>query len=200
MHSFSDKRKFFAEFLRAPRMVGSVIPTSPFVIRRLLAGIDWPSTAVFVEYGPGLGTFTRPILANLRTDARLIAIDTNRSFVDHLGQRIGDPRLEAVHGSAADIEDILAARIGPGARADHILSGLPFSTLPEGVGDAIARATSRALHDGGSFRVYQYSDAFIPFLRPHFPHISRAREWRNIPPCVLAVACKQIPTPLSSGN
>jgi len=187
MHSIADNLKFFRQFLRSPKMVGSVIPTSRVVIDHLLSHVDWQATKVFVEYGPGVGTFTRPILDRLAPDARLIAIDTCRDFIDHLKDTLPDPRLHAVHGSAADIEAILRDHAG-GQAADYVISGLPFSTLPAGVGSQIMAATARALRQNGAFLIYQYSDFVLPLLRPHFAAIGRKRLWRNIPPCMVFVA------------
>ena len=42
-------------------------------------------------------------------DAKLMAIDTNADFIDFLKKDIDDPRLIAVTGSAADVEQIVAA-------------------------------------------------------------------------------------------
>ena len=120
-------------------MVGSIIPSSDMLIDKMLAPVDWEATKLFVEYGPGVGTFTRPILELLGPDARLIAIDTNADFIDYLREDIDDPRLIAVAGSAADVEKIVAAHGFD--HADYVLSGLPFSTLPPGVGEAIGAAT-----------------------------------------------------------
>ena len=39
-------------------MVGSVIPSSRVLIEKMLEPVDWANTRVFVEYGPGVGTFT----------------------------------------------------------------------------------------------------------------------------------------------
>lgn len=189
MHNFTENLKFFGQFLRAPRMIGSVIPTSPRVIDHLLSRVDWSATRVFVEYGPGMGTFTRPILQRLRPDGQLVAIDTCGAFIDHLKRAVDDARFLPVQGSAADVEAILDRHAGASG-ADYVLSGLPFSTLPEGVGDAIVRATHRVLNPGGSFLVYQYSSFVIPMLRPHFPSVTRGRIWRNIPPCVVSAARK----------
>lgn len=189
MHSTAEKLKFFAEFLRSPRNVGSVIPTSSRVIAEALAKVDWETTDLFVEYGPGMGTFTRPILERLRPDARLIAIDPCASFIAHLRSDIRDPRLTLIEGSATDVETILEAQ-AQGRRADYILSGLPFSTLPEGVGPAIMAATARALRPGGAFIVYQYSHYVLPMLRANFASVDQSKVWINIPPCDLFVAHK----------
>ena len=74
----------------------------------------------------------------LPSDATLLTVDTNPDFTTYLGESIDDPRLVPVTGSAADIEKILADRGLPDA--DFVLSGLPFSTLPPGVGAAIGEA------------------------------------------------------------
>src|SRR6478735_6136041 len=142
----SPKWQFLRGFLKHPVMVGSVIPSSRILIDRMLRPVDWSRTRLFVEYGPGVGTFTRPILERLGPDAMLIAIDTNPDFIDYLNGDIDDDRFIAVHGSAADVEKIIESHGFD--HADYVLSGLPFSTLPPGVGDAIGAATGRAIRDG----------------------------------------------------
>jgi phospholipid N-methyltransferase len=174
---------FLRGFLKHPVMVGAVAPSSRFVIDRMLAPVDWEQTKLFVEYGPGVGTFTRPILDRLAPDAKLIVIDTNPDFIRYLKQTIADTRLIAVNGSAADVTQIIADH--GFEHADYIASGLPFSTLPPGVGDAIAAATRKAIRKGGAFLVYQYNPRVRNFLTPHWSHIDHAMEWRNLPPCQL---------------
>ena len=101
----------------------------------------------------------------------------------HLREQIDDPRLIPVTGSAADVETILADRkLGA---ADYVLSGLPFSTLSPGVGNAIAEATSKVIRPGGAFLVYQFSPKVLDFIKPHFAPIKRGFEWINVPPATL---------------
>ena len=109
---------------------------------------------------------------------------------------IDDPRLVPVTGSAADVEKILADR-GLGA-ADYVLSGLPFSTLPPGVGEAIATATAKVIRAGGAFLVYQFSPKVLNFIKPHFEPIERGFEWVNVPPATLFWAYKGEPGGLAS--
>jgi SAM-dependent methyltransferase len=174
---------FFEGFLRHPVMVGSIVPSSRFTIARMLAPVDWDTCRVFVEYGPGIGTFCRPVLNRLRRDAQLIVIDTNPQFIDYLRRTIGDSRFVAVNGSATDVEAIVRAQGHD--HADYVLSGLPFSTLPEGVGPAIAAATHRVLRPGGAFLVYQFTAQAGRMMARHFARIDRAFEWRNVMPCFL---------------
>ncbi len=181
--SQSPKWAFLRGFIKNPVMVGSIIPSSRVLIEKMLAPVDWQNTKLFVEYGPGVGTFTRPILDRLGDDATLITIDTNPDFTAYLSESIDDPRLVAVHGSAADVAKILADR--GFEKADYVLSGLPFSTLPPGVGQAIAKATASVIRAGGAFLVYQFSPKVRDFIAPHFERIERGFEWINVPPATL---------------
>lgn len=179
---------FLRQFLKRPVMVGAVAQSSRRLIARMLGKVDWAHTRLFVEYGPGVGTFTRPILDRLAPDARLIVIDTNPDFIRYLRASIDDPRLIAVHGSAAEVRRIV--RDHGFEHADYIASGLPFSTLPDGIGDAIAKVTHEILRPGGAFLVYQYNPNVRHFLTPHWRTIEHAMEWWNLPPAQLWWAWK----------
>ena len=72
-----------------------------------------------------------------------------------------------------------------------MLSGLPFSTLPPGVGPAIAPATHRVLRPGGAFLVYQFSPQGEGLPRPRISRdIDHDMEWWNVPPAQLYWAWK----------
>ena len=185
----SPKLQFLKEFLKHPVMVGSIIPSSDRLIEKMLGPVDWAATKLFVEYGPGVGTFTRPILDRLASDATLITIDTNADFTAYLKAEIDDERLIAVTGSAADVEKIIAAH--DFEHADFVVSGLPFSTLPPGVGDAIGAATSRVIRAGGAFLVYQFSPKVRDFIAPHFERLDRGFEFWNVPPATLFWAWRE---------
>ena len=174
---------FFEGFLQHPVMVGSIIPSSRFTIAKMLAPVKWDECRLFVEYGPGVGTFCRPVLERLRRDGQLIVIDTNPLYIDYLNATITDSRFTAVLGSAADVEAIVRAHGHD--HADYVLSGLPFSTLPDGVGPAIAAATHRVLRAGGAFLVYQFTARARDFMARHFAHIDEGYEPLNILPCRL---------------
>lgn len=175
---------FFRGFIEHPRMVGSVIPSSRSTIDKMLAPVKWDECRLFVEYGPGVGTFCRPVLDRLPRDGELIVIDTNPLFIDYLMKTITDSRFHAVLGSAEDVEEIVKA-LGH-EKADYVLSGLPFSTLPEGVGPAIAAATYRVIRSGGAFLTYQFSTVARDLTARHFERVDTGFTWINIPPCLLA--------------
>jgi phospholipid N-methyltransferase len=185
----SPQWQFLRGFFKHPVMVGSIIPSSRLLIERMLKPVDWDDTRLFVEYGPGVGTFTRDLLDRMGPEAKLVTIDTNPDFTKYLTKSIDDPRLIAVTGSAADVEQILDER-GLG-KADYVLSGLPFSTLPKGVGDAIAKATAKVIRPGGAFLVYQFNPKVKDFIEPYFERLDRGFEWINVPPATLFWAWRE---------
>jgi phospholipid N-methyltransferase len=174
---------FFRGFLEHPRMVGSIIPSSRNTILKMLAPVKWNECRLFVEYGPGVGTFCRPVLDRLPRDGALVVIDTNPLFIDYLKRTIRDSRFHPVLGSAEDVEAIVQA-LGY-EKADYVLSGLPFSTLPEGVGQAIAAATHRVVRQGGAFLTYQFRASARDLTARYFKRIETGFAWWNIPPCLL---------------
>lgn len=175
---------FFQGFLEHPKMVGSIIPSSRSTIDKMLAPVKWDACKLFVEYGPGVGTFCRPVLDRLPRGGELLVIDTNPLFIDYLRKTIRDSRFHAVLGSAEDVEEIVRS-IGHD-KADYVLSGLPFSTLPAGVGPAIAAATYRVVRSGGAFLTYQFSTTARDLTARHFERVDTGFTWLNIPPCLLA--------------
>ena len=75
---------FARNFFRHPLMLGSIVPSSRFLIRELLNPVDWSRARVIVEYGPGVGVITAEVLRRMRPDALLIAIEMNPDFVSYL--------------------------------------------------------------------------------------------------------------------
>lgn len=174
---------FARNFFKHPRMLGSIIPSSRFLVSDLMRQVDWSRAKVLVEFGPGVGNITTEVLRRMSPDARLVVFETNDDFVSFLRDAIPDPRLTVVHGSAADIGRVLG-EMGLGS-ADYVISGIPFSTIPPEIGEAIVRATREALRPGGRFLVYQFSREVLRLLRREFQEIREAFEPLNILPARL---------------
>ncbi len=171
---------FAKTFVRHPIMLGSAIPSSRYLTEKLMNQIDWSRARTIVEYGPGVGTLTWPMLRHMRSDARLIAIERNQEFAEYLRGANTDPRLSVVHGSAEDVAGILQAQ-GFDC-ADCIISGIPYSTMPIELRQKILRESCAALCADGSFLVYQFTSAVLPHLREVFSRVRQDFELRNILP------------------
>jgi phospholipid N-methyltransferase len=182
--SRSEETLLFAKnFLQHPRMLGSLIPSSRFLIDRLLSRVDWKRARTIVEYGPGVGTITAHILSRMSPDARLVVFEMNEDFVNYLAKAFPDPRLHVVHGSAETVQRELDRLKLDGA--DYIISGIPYTTMPVELREKIMRESREALNPGGAALVYQFTRAVLPYLRSHFHQIDQEYEPRNILPARL---------------
>jgi len=171
---------FARNFLKYPVMLGSVIPSSRFLVNDLLSQIDWNGAHVLVEYGPGVGTITREMLKRMRSDATLVVIETNHEFVQYLGDTLRDPRLRVIHGSAVDVRRILAEHgLAP---ADCIISSIPYSFMSDSLRRQILHESRHALKARGSMLVFQYSRTILPYLQSCFSSVRQGFQMFNILP------------------
>jgi phospholipid N-methyltransferase len=174
---------FAKNFLQHPKMLGSLIPSSRFLVDRLMGRVDWARARTIVEYGPGVGTITSHILKRMSPDARLVVFEMNKDFVRYLRRTFPDPRLHVVHGSAESVQANLAS-LGL-AGTDYILSGIPFTNMPHAVREVIVRESRAALRPDGAVLVYQFTRTALPYLRAAFGQVCREFEVRNILPAYL---------------
>jgi phospholipid N-methyltransferase len=182
--SRSEETLLFAKnFLQHPKMLGSLIPSSRFLVGRLLSKIDWARARTIVEYGPGVGTISNHILGRMSPQARLIVFEMNEDFVDYLRRAFPDPRLHVVHGSAENVGRELARLELDGA--DYIISGIPYTTMPEQLRGKIMQESREALNPGGAVLVYQFTRAVLPYLRTYFNQVYQDFEPFNILPARL---------------
>jgi phospholipid N-methyltransferase len=161
-------------------MLGSVIPSSRFLVQQLLRHIRWSEARVIVEFGPGVGTISGEILKRMRSDTALVVFEINDEFVDVLSRRFDDPRFHVVHRSAAEVVDFLR-ELSLGS-ADYVISGIPFSIMSEEDRLAVLRNTYEALRPGGSLLVYQFSSKVRGDLESIFGSVHTIFEPRNILP------------------
>ncbi len=174
-----DRVVFLQQFLKHPRQVGSIIPSSRYMERRVVALADIASARTIVELGTGTGGITRAILRAMAPDARLVGIEINPRFQELL-TNIGDTRLIPHFGSAEQLADILRQHHLPAP--DAVVSGIPFSTMDPGLGSRILTAVAAALAPGGRFVAYQVSAQVARLARPAMGEPRRQVEFLNIPP------------------
>lgn len=182
--SRSEETLLFAKnFLQHPKMLGSLIPSSRFLVGRLLGKVDWNRARTIVEYGPGVGTITAHILSRMSPEARLIVFEMNKDFVSYLRRAFPDPRLYVVHGSAENVGRELDGLGLEGA--DYIISGIPYTTMPEQLRSKIMRESREALNPGGAVLIYQFTRTVLPYLRTYFNQVYQDFEPLNILPARL---------------
>jgi phospholipid N-methyltransferase len=187
--SIAERALFLRSFLEHPRLVGAVLPTSRRAVRDMLDLAPVQHARRVVELGAGTGVYTREILARLRPDGSLLALEIDDRMATELEARIRDPRLRVLAESAEHVEAHL-----DGERADVIVSGLPFTSLPAPVRDAVLAASRRALAPDGTMLVLQYSPFIEAALRRTFGSVTRRVSPLNVPPAFLFACRATAPT------
>jgi phospholipid N-methyltransferase len=171
---------FLKGFLRNPKEVGSLIPSSKFLIRRVLECGEVSRARVTVELGAGTGVLTREILRRMPPDGWLVAVEINPRFARVLRREIRDPRLFVFEGSSTDLERALE-KLGLD-QADLVVSGVPFSTMERGEGYRTLQAAKRVLGPRGCFVAYQFRSHVRRLAEPLFgPAETHTGLW-NLPP------------------
>jgi phosphatidylethanolamine/phosphatidyl-N-methylethanolamine N-methyltransferase len=141
-----------SKFLRNPRTVGAVSASSKAMAREMVREIPTDKPVNVVELGPGTGSFTRAIVERIAAGSRFLAVELDGEFVERLRPRW--PSVEFVLGSAVELEQLVKKRhLQP---VDHIVSGLPFASLPVDDSRKIMDGIQHTLRPGGTFTTFQY--------------------------------------------
>jgi phospholipid N-methyltransferase len=148
---------------------------------------DVPGAGLVVELGAGTGVTTGEVLARMKPDARLIALEIDPQLVRLMQERFPDPRLQVVCDSAEHIEKYLE-----GAEADVLVCALPFTSLDKGLRRRLLGLLPVTLAPTGTAVVIQYSPLIERELRKLFPSVRRRISPRNVPPAFL-YACSLEP-------
>jgi phospholipid N-methyltransferase len=183
----AERLRFLRAFIAHPRQVGAVLPTSRWAVRDMLDMADVPGAALVVELGAGTGVTTGEVLARMKPDARLIALEIDPQLVRLMQERFPDPRLQVVCDSAEHIEKYLE-----GGEADVLVCALPFTSLDKGLRRRLLGLLPVTLAPTGTAVVIQYSPLIEGELRKLFPSVRRRISPRNVPPAFL-YACSLEP-------
>ena len=146
-----------SRFLRNPRTVGAVSASSRALAEAMVAGIPTDRPVRVVELGPGTGAFTGAIVDRIAPGSKLLAIDLEPTFVERIRRRW--PSVDCVCGSATDLEKLVNERhMHP---VDHVVSGLPFASLPVAMTREVLDGIEHTLRPGGSFTTFQYVHGYF---------------------------------------
>ncbi len=188
MGELKERFIFLNTFLKNPKQIGSITPSSRFLKNSMLKNINFRKAKYIVEYGAGTGILTREILAKTRKDAIIFCFEVNKKLYKYLKNSFNDPRLFIINDSAENIKKYLESYNIP--EIDYILSSLPFSNLSRQKKVRIITATLEVLNNSGKFILYRYSNNFKQYLQYYFRKISTIFVPLNLPPTFVYVCQK----------
>lgn len=175
---------FISQFAKHPGMVGSIVPSSRFLTRRMLAPVNWKDAQVVIELGCGTGVITKEIIRHYQEPTHLLLFERNAHFRNLIAARY--PHLP-VYEDAESLDKVLQAHE---QKADVIISSLPFSNFSFEKQESILQIIHQSLKEGGLFITYQYSLQMKRKLQECFSTLNVHQEWINIPPAWVYICTK----------
>ena len=182
--------QFLREFIAKPTTIGAVAPSSEYLARMLLEGLDLQNARAVLEYGPGTGSVTDHIRKAISPRTRLAAIEVNPRMASLFKQRHPDLTLfEDTVANARTICDYAGMDL-----VDCIVSGLPWSAFSEPLQVKFLDEMMRVLRPGGHFVTFAYVHGlalptairFANLLQKYFATVSKSPVvWRNVPPAIV---------------
>jgi phospholipid N-methyltransferase len=170
---------FFTKFLQQGKAIASVAPSSPWLARALVRGIDFSQARCVVELGAGTGPITAELLRSVGPGCRLVIVERDADFCQRL--RLRFPRADVVQSDAAELETLLDERRL--AYVDHVISGLPLPSFPAGERDRLLEVVARKLTPGGTFRQLTHMPwVYYRLYRRYFSDVEFCFVPLNIPP------------------
>lgn len=172
-------------FLTSPRSIGSIVPSSKFLVHALVNPIPWDRINTVVELGGGTGVVTREIQKRMTPSTKAIIFENDPILSKQLKDRF--PRF----GHAEDAEQMRCIfQQNNIEKVDAMISCLPFANFPSDLTTRILHEASRALHKDGVFVQFQYSLQMRKHLLAHFSQVSVRFVPINIPPSFVYICRK----------
>lgn len=168
---------FLKSFISSPKAVGSVVPSSRYLVNKIVAGIDWPTLGSMAELGAGTGVVTAAIDRQRSPDSEFLVFECDRSMRTALEKRYDSV---AVHDDAFDLRKVMERRGLSGL--DCIVSGLPFVNFPQADRTFLLKEFHDLLNPGGIFVALQFSRNIRPDLKSLYDEMDMTHVWANVPP------------------
>ena len=173
---------FFRQWLRSPKSMGSVIPSSRALARAFAQAVVWQPGQTVVELGAGTGAISKGLLASGLPAEALMMIELDRPLFEYLRDKF--PAVRVVNGDATRLVDILRQQ-GIG-QVSTVISGLPMVNMPLDFQRAIIEQSFEAMPEGGCYLQYSYSPvAPVPAKKLGLRTELVRYVLRNVPPATV---------------
>jgi phosphatidylethanolamine/phosphatidyl-N-methylethanolamine N-methyltransferase len=142
---------FFRRWLANPLQMGSIIPSSPALCRKIAGLIRRAEDEVVVELGAGTGVISRALLASGVPASKLVVVEIVPDMAEHL--RAALPGVNVVQGDAFELARALPERMH--GKVGTAICGIPLVMLPLEQQQRFVDAVE-AVAPGKGFLLYTY--------------------------------------------
>jgi phosphatidylethanolamine/phosphatidyl-N-methylethanolamine N-methyltransferase len=169
---------FLRRWLANPLQMGSVIPSSPALCRRIAAQVARAEDEVVVELGAGTGVISRALLDAGVPPERLVVVEIVPDMADHLRDAL--PGVNVIEGDAFDLARALPERMH--GKVGTAICGIPLVMLPLAQQRRFVAAVE-SVAPGKGFLLYTYCiTSPLPYRKLELTAKREAWTPLNLPP------------------
>ncbi|RYD72617.1 MAG: ribosomal RNA adenine dimethylase [Sphingobacteriales bacterium] len=184
----ATKNSFIIEALKSIKTTGTVWPSSPHLIRKMLSPINFSKADCIIEFGVGDGCITRELLQKMKFGSKLLAFEINPQFYNQQLKELKDDKLFLINDSA-EKADFYLKQMGID-KAQYVVSSLPLSNLGRAFTESLLSKTKNILAERGRFIQFQYSLSQYSAIKKFFPRTKIKFTALNLPPAIIYVCTK----------
>ncbi len=169
---------FLRRWIANPLQMGSIVPSSPALCRRVVQQVRRAPAEFVVELGAGTGVVSRALLAGGVPPERLVVVEIVPDMAQHLRDVL--PGVLVIEGDARALPDLLPS--GCHGQVGTVICGIPLVLLPVAEQRRFLDAM-QAVAPGRGFLHYSYC-ATSPLPSKKHGLAARREAWTplNIPP------------------
>lgn len=173
-----NKSLFFRRWLRNPLQMGSIIPSSPALCRRIAAAVERGPEEYVLELGAGTGVISAALLAAGVPAEKLIVVEIVPEMAEFLRRAL--PGVNVICGDAFDLKNTLPSSMQ--GRIGTAICGIPLVLLPL-ERQAAFRDAVESVAPGRGFLLYTYCvTSPLPYRRLGLAARRLAFTPANFPP------------------
>jgi phosphatidylethanolamine/phosphatidyl-N-methylethanolamine N-methyltransferase len=150
-----DDLRFLLRWLRRPRGLGAVVPSSQALAAALAGQIDMAAPGTVIELGAGTGNVTHGLLDAGVAPDDLVVVEREAQFCATLTARF--PELRVVEGDVRDMKALL--RVLGIRQVKAVVSSLPLLNFSKQDRRRVVSQVIRVLAPDGVFVQYTYGPA-----------------------------------------
>jgi phosphatidylethanolamine/phosphatidyl-N-methylethanolamine N-methyltransferase len=169
---------FFRRWIANPLQMGSLLPSSPALCRRIVAQTRRAPDEAVIELGAGTGVVSRALLAAGLPPERLFVVEIVPDMVMHLRRVL--PGVSVIEGDARRLPDLIPRQWH--GRIGTVICGIPLVLLPLAEQRRFIDAMN-AVAPGRGFLHFSYC-VTSPLPAPKHGMTGRREGWTplNFPP------------------
>lgn len=173
-----DKKLFLKTFLQSPAQVGSVIPSSSFMVRKIGDLVAQANPKTVAEFGAGTGVITRRLHELCQQlGADLFVFEKDEQLRHYLAQQFPDL---SIYSDALFLREVMEEK---GLKEiDCIVCGLPFTLFPQELREKFFDLMYSCLADDGTLVMFQFSLHMLKPLKQRYRSVNVKFIPLNIPP------------------